>query len=376
VTNDAARLATDATVHSRVALLSAGIPLVRLFGPEHGLSGVAADGAAVADGVDPLTGLPTVSLYGDRMRPTRADVGDLDLILFDVPDVGARFYTYIWTLYHLLSASAEYRTPVCVLDRPNPLGGDLSLAEGPLLDPSHRSFIGEDRIPIRHQLTIGELATLWRAERFPSAALRVISVHRWTRELTWPSLSLPWVPTSPSMPSYASAEWYPGSCLFEATSVSVGRGTDAPFQQFGAPWMDAAAVCADLAQRASIAVTPCTFTPTLDPFAGEPCAGVRFPEGRADDRSVAIGLLALAAVMHRHPAEFRWKEYPTAANPTGAGHFERLVGQSGIRARLDLSPATVDLAEVKRWTDPGDWRQRVTQAGALLYPSRVDGAVA
>ena len=161
---------------------------MRLFGPEHGLSGAGADGEAMRDDVDFLTGLPTFSLYGDRMRPTREMLQGLDAILFDIPDIGARFYTFIWTLHHVLSAAEEFGVPVVVLDRPNPLGGLPERVEGPLLDLAHRSFIGNDVIPIRHSLTVGELARLWQSERFPRLSLRVIPVHGWTRDARWPSL--------------------------------------------------------------------------------------------------------------------------------------------------------------------------------------------
>jgi uncharacterized protein YbbC (DUF1343 family) len=148
----------------------------------------------------------------------------------------------------------------------------------------------------------------------------------------------------------------------------VGRGTDAPFQQFGAPWLDAEAVSDDLASRSAIDCSPCSFTPRLGPFAGETCAGVQFPTEPASPGPVAVGLLALAAVLRRHPNEFRWQTYPTAANPTGAGHFERLIGVSGIREQLEQSPERIDLDQVRRWTDPRDWHQRLNQADALIYP--------
>ena len=159
VTNDAARLATDPSRRSREALLAAGVPLVRLFGPEHGLQATAADGAPVRDDVDAVTGLPVVSLYGERMRPTADSLRDLDAVLFDIPDVGARFYTYTWTLYHVMVACAEAGVPLVVLDRPNPLGGALSQAEGPVLRDECRSFVGEDAIPVRHALTLGGTRT-------------------------------------------------------------------------------------------------------------------------------------------------------------------------------------------------------------------------
>ena len=368
VTNNAARLASDVSQHSRVALKRAGVPLVRLFGPEHGLSGAGADGEAMRDDVDFLTGLPTFSLYGDRMRPTREMLQGLDAILFDIPDIGARFYTFIWTLHHVLSAAEEFGVPVVVLDRPNPLGGLPERVEGPLLDLAHRSFIGNDVIPIRHSLTVGELARLWQSERFPRLSLRVIPVHGWTRDARWPSLALPWVPTSPSMPSYESAAIYPGTCLFEATNVSVARGTDAPFQQFGAPWMNAARVCELLAPNTAFGAEPCEFTPELPPYRGERCRGVRL---RFADTGaigpVAVGLLALAAVKRAHPREFRWSTYPTAANPTGNGHFERLFGQPGVREFIEASPERVTLEQVQAWTAAGDWRARVERSNSRIY---------
>ena len=236
VTNDAARLAIDAGRPSREALRDtlreAGGALVRLFGPEHGLTGTVADGASVHDGSDALTGLPVVSLYGERMRPTPQSLRDLDALFFDIPDVGARFYTYTWTLYHAIAACAHAQVPIIVLDRPNPLGGDMTAAEGPMLDMAHRSFVGEDCIPIRHQLTLGELARLWQRERFPAASIRVVPCSGWTRVMRWSDTGLPWIPTSPAMSSFESAETYPGLCLFEATNLSVGRGTDYPFRSW------------------------------------------------------------------------------------------------------------------------------------------------
>ncbi|HEY9170955.1 MAG TPA: exo-beta-N-acetylmuramidase NamZ domain-containing protein, partial [Verrucomicrobiae bacterium] len=158
VTNDAARTALDVRVRSRVALQGAGFKLIRLFSPEHGLGADTDDGAPVRDGFDPLTGLPVVSLYGNKLRPPRASLADLDAVVFDIPDIGARFYTYIWTLSHVLEACAEAGVPLVVLDRPNPLGGDLAAAEGPILDVArYGSFVGRAAIPIRHSLTAGEL---------------------------------------------------------------------------------------------------------------------------------------------------------------------------------------------------------------------------
>jgi len=368
VTNEAARVAADSAVRSRTALLEAGVPIVRLFGPEHGLSASAADGAAVADGRDGLTGLPVVSLYGERMRPSAESLGDLDAVLFDIPDVGTRCYTYTWTLYHLMAACAETGVRLVVLDRPNPLGGELPRAEGPVLDVACRSFIGEEAIPVVHQLTHGELARLWQRERFPDVRLDVITCDGWTRVMRWPDTGRPWVATSPAMPSYESAQLYPGTCLFEATNLSVARGTDAPFQQVGAPWLDVPLVLSDLARRVpkGAEFSETTFVSDARPYAGESCRGIRIRvTNPVALRPVAMGLLLLAAIASTHRLRFQWARYPTAANPGGQGHFERLVGRRDIRRRFDAAPHLIDADVVREWTGIGDWGVRVEPL--LLY---------
>lgn len=373
VTNDAARLSRDVEQRSRVALLGAGVKLVRLFGPEHGLHAGAADGAPVQDGTDDLTGLPIVSLYGERMHPSLASLSDLDVVLFDIPDVGARFYTYTWTLYHLLAACEAADVPLVVLDRPNPHGGDVNDAEGPILDLACTSFLGESDIPVRHQLTLGELAKLWKREQFPRAQLDVVTCEGWSRDMKWSEVGVPWVPTSPSMPSWDSAAVYPGTCLFEATNISVARGTDAPFQMIGAPWLDAVALARDMSRRSSGAVhcVPTTFTPAMEPYAHRSCAAVAISlADRARCGPVAAGLLVLAAAMHVHPEHFAWAHYPTAANPSGNAHFTRLTGRSDLQPHLEAHASTMTLTRALEWTHVGNWPTRV--ADALLYGSARD----
>lgn len=369
VTNQAARLAEDPTIPSRVALLDAGLPVVRLFTPEHGLSAQGADGAPMRDVADLATGLEIVSLYGERFAPPVESLADLDLVIFDIPDVGARFYTYAWTLSHVLESCARTGTPLVVLDRPNPLGGRLDVAEGPLLDEACcASFIGRWAIPIRHSLTLGELALHWALTRVQNAQVDVIACNGWQRDALWPSLGLEWVPTSPSMPSFASALAYPGTCLFEATNLSVGRGTDTPFQLIAAPWLDARRVieAVEHAPYWGVRLHPDSCTPTLGPYSGEEVEAVRIEVvDPAHVRPVAVGLALLAAVIRRHVHRFAWSPYPTAANPTGGDHFQRLVGSRSVAPRLEDLSAPVTPAEVERWTTVSGWGPGVRDA--LLY---------
>lgn len=368
VTNDAARTAVDTQLPSRVALQRAGYHLVRLFSPEHGIAARAPDGAAVTDGIDPLTGLPVVSLYGERTRPPRESLADLDAVVFDIPDIGARFYTYIWTLSHVLEACAESGVPLVVLDRPNPLGGELAAAEGPILDVGRfPSFIGRATIPIRHSLTVGELAQLWNAEWKLNAKLQVIRCEGWQRAMHWPDTGLPFVQTSPAIKSYDAALLYPGIGLFEGTNLSVGRGTPLAFQALGAPWLRAKETAERFNQLspAGVAARSGGFRPTIPPHPNEPCAAVRLVVSDPGTfRPVAAGLWLLAIVIELQREEFRWAKYPTAANPAGEGHFERLIGGAGIRESLEQGTADIH-SFVASWTKVAGWADRVKPF--LLY---------
>jgi len=361
LTNDAARTAADASRLSRTALLDAGVPVVRLFSPEHGLSAAAPDGAGVPGGTDPVTGLPVVSLYGQRMRPAPESLEGLDGVLVDLPDIGTRCYTYAWTMTHVIDACAEAGLPVWVLDRPNPLGGALTGVEGPMLEPEHRSFVGRHVIPLRHGLTIGELARLWQRECRPGADVRVIACEGWRRDWLWPDTGLPFVPTSPAIRRFDAALLYPGLCLFEATNLSVGRGTDFAFEVVGAPWLDAAAVAERLAARQppGVVVTTDAFTPEAEPYAGQRCEAVRIAVREpVRVRSVALGIALLADIAAHHRGVFTWARYPTAANPIGAGHLERLAGTGKIRHAINTASDGVDAATIAAWTTAHGWAER------------------
>lgn len=373
VTNDAAttaRLPRPLTPVRR-ALQEAGVQLCLLFSPEHGMGASASDGDEVTDTRDLLTGLPVYSLYGATYRPTPTMLAEIDLLLFAIPDIGTRFYTYIWTLSHVMEACAEVGLPLWVLDHPNPLGGDLAQAEGPLLDEANvASFVGRWAMPIRHSLTIGELARLWNSERHLGVDLTVAPLENWRRADLWPALGLPFVPASPSMPSYETALVYPGTCLFEGTNLSEGRGTATPFRGIGAPWLDAYEVVDRLNQQnlPGVVARAVQFTPAASKYANQLCQGIMLHA--LDERlfrPVATGLHLLATIIDHHPQEFQWLPYPTAVNGPGDGHFDLLIGQLALRKELRNVGAGSAHARsaIDEWTQSGTWAERV--APYLLY---------
>lgn len=370
VTNDAATTAflPRPLTPTRRALQQAGLQLCVLFSPEHGMGAAADDGARVGDARDGLTGLSIASLYGASYRPTSAQLADLDLLLFDIPDIGARFYTYSWTLSHVMEACAEVRLPLWVLDRPNPLGGDLAQVEGPMLDEAQLStFVGRWAMPIRHSLTLGELARLWRGERRLGVDLTVIPMQGWWRSQLWSALDLPFVPTSPAMPSAETALIYPGTCLFEGTNLSEGRGTSTPFRVIGAPWLDGWAVADKLnAQNLpGVVARAVPFMPSASKYAGQLCQGVMLHVlDEQAFRPVATGLHLLATIIHHHPADFQWLSYSTAVNVAGQGHFDRLIGDLSIREILQQTNGDVS-ALITQWTAPSGWSALVQPY--LLY---------
>jgi uncharacterized protein YbbC (DUF1343 family) len=270
LTHDAARTAAGETTLATLAT-APGVKLVALLSPEHGM-GVDADGN-VADAREPRTGLLVRSLYGARRRPTAADFGNAEVLVVDLCDVGARFFTYASTLGYALEAAAAARLPVLVVDRPNPLGGAV---EGPVRDADRESFVAYHPVPVRHGMTLGELARLFAAERKLSVPVGVVAARGWRRSQRFADTGLTWTRPSPNLPSAAAALAYPGVALLETTNLSVGRGTDRPFQLVGAPWVDAARLSAALgaAGLSGVRFAAARFTPSRDPFRGQACPGV------------------------------------------------------------------------------------------------------
>ena len=359
VTNHAAT--TNCFVPSRLALLQHGFNIVKLFSPEHGLDTTGADGHAMGNSTDPLTQLPVVSLYGDKLAPAPEDLNDIDLVLFDIPDVGSRFYTYLWTMTHVLEACAAYNLPFIVADRPNPVSGNLKLSEGPMLDEVHcSSFIGRWSIPVRHSCTMGELAKYFNATRNINCKLEVIPCSYWQREMYYTEWSHSFVPLSPAIPGFESALLYPGLCLLEATNCSEGRGTATPFRIAGAPWMQANETARlfnsmQAAPSNSVYARPIMFTPTEGKYVGQRCNGIMLHV--TDPNAflpVTIGWLLIRIIKELHPQHFQWATYPTHVNPSGKNHLDLLSGIPGTAtlfetALADFTDAVRKHIELKDW---------------------------
>jgi uncharacterized protein YbbC (DUF1343 family)/CubicO group peptidase (beta-lactamase class C family) len=286
-----------------------GVKLKLLFSPEHGLRGELDE--QVADGKDSKTGLPVISLYsGPKRKPTKEQLQGIDVVVYDIQDIGARFYTYISTLGLCMEAAAEAKIPFVVLDRPNPIGGEK--IAGPMRDADKESFIAYHTLPVQHGLTVGELATLFKRERKIAVDLTVVKVEGWNRSQPFDETGLTWVNPSPNMRSLTQAFLYPGIGLLETTNLSVGRGTDTPFEVIGAPWLDGSKLAAVLnaEKLPGVRFIPIEFTPKSSKFKGERCRGVNIAlVNRASLESVKTGLAIAWALRRLHPNEWKVDDY-------------------------------------------------------------------
>ena len=310
-------LAHQASVSARLehaaALLSGvrGARLAALFAPEHGVWGAPQDLILVGHERDPLSGLRVTSLYGERREPTAAMLRGLDTLVIDLQDVGARYYTYQWTMALAMRACARAGVRVLVLDRPNPLGGEL--VEGNVPDPRFSSFVGLYPLPARPGLTIGEIARYLNARHVLGTDLEVVAMRGWRRRMLWEDTGLPWVPPSPNMPTPDTARVYPGGCLIEGTNLSEGRGTTRPFEWVGAPWLEAHAYAAGLAAERlpGVVFRPARFQPTFQKHAGRLCGGVQIHvTDRARFKPFLTGLAVIAVARRQARGAFRWRTPP------------------------------------------------------------------
>jgi uncharacterized protein YbbC (DUF1343 family) len=329
-----------------------GVTLVSLFSPEHGIRGIL--DASVPSSVDERTRLPIHSLYGDTRRPSDAMLAGLDAVVIDLQDIGTRFYTYMTTMAYVIEEAARRKIAVIVLDRPNPIGGVQ--IEGPALDEAAVGFTGYlASMPIRHGLTLGELARLFNAEKQIGADLSVVAMKDWRRDAWFDETSLPWINPSPNMRNLHAATLYPGIGAFESTNISVGRGTDTPFEQIGAPWIDGVPLAEALNARAlpGIRFYPVRFTPSASKFSGQECGGVFMViTDRAVLRPVRVGVEIAAALL---------KMYPGTLEIDAA---RRLFGS---QAGLDRLKAGDDPAAIAASWGAAEARWRLLRAKYLLY---------
>jgi uncharacterized protein YbbC (DUF1343 family) len=295
----------DRNGRSTVDLLAhvPGVKLVALFSPEHGIRGDADQ--RLASSRDPATGLPVYSLYGDTLRPTAEMLQGLDALVFDVQDAGVRFYTYITTMGYTMEAAAEHRLAYYVLDRPDPLGGEL--IEGPMLDRDRTGFVGYFPMPVRMGMTLGEMALMFNAEKRIGCDLHVIAMRNWRRREWFRDTGLPWVNPSPNLHSASAGVLYPGLEILQAAGISVGRGTDHPFEHFGAPWIQGEEFAAHMNRRSvpGVRFTAERFTPNVGPYKGELCQGARVEvTDRKLFQTMRMGLEIAAALAKLYPANF------------------------------------------------------------------------
>ena len=333
-----------------------GVDLVAIFAPEHGVRGLAEAGDKLGDSRDPRTGVPVYSLYGTVRKPTPAMLEGIDTLVFDIQDIGVRTYTYMSTLLACMEAAADSGIELWVLDRPNPLGGDV--LEGPVLEEPFRSFVGPHRVPLRHGMTAGEFALMVNVERDIGARLRVIPARGWRRQPVSPEDEGRWVAPSPNIPTPQTALIYAGFVLMEGTNLSEGRGTTRPFRVFGAPWLDVETLVEGLQHRAlpGVRFRLTGFEPTFSKYAGEPCRGLEVhvldPERF---RPVETALTAIVEIRRLHPEQFEFRD----------SVWDRLAGADRVRQAIEAGqdPETI----VESWRgELADFARR--RRPFLIYP--------
>ena len=306
-----------------------GVTVAALFSPEHGLWGTEQAGIKTDGQLHPVYKLPIRSLYGKTRKPTPEMLADIDVLVFDIQDIGARFYTYIYTMSLAMEAAAENGKRFVVLDRPNPITGHY--VSGTILEPELASFVGMFPIPVRHGMTAGELARMFNEQGWLTNKVRVdlavIPMKGWRRRMWYDQTGLRFIKPSPNMPDLETAAIYPGLCLLEGTNVSEGRGTSAPFRQFGAPWIDAKRLTERLnnLNLPAMRFEPTRFKPTSSKFKGQTCNGVRIITTERDRlEPFYTGVRIVNEIYRMHPDKFEWR----------IGHFERLCGTSKVRKTI------------------------------------------
>jgi uncharacterized protein YbbC (DUF1343 family) len=353
-----------ASVNSRlehavaVCMRSRKFNVTALFGPQHGILGQTQDNMVEWEGFrDPDTGLPVYSLYGRTRKPRPEMLADIDALVFDLQDVGSRYYTFIWTLELCMQACQEAGKTIVVLDRPNPLGGNIT--EGPMLDPEFASFVGLRPLPVRHGMTIGEVSAYLHDAFHPSLDHCVISMQGWKRTMWFDQTRLPWVMPSPNMPTPDTALVYPGMCLFEATNISEGRGTTRPFEIFGAPFIHTETLAAVLREfkLPGVQFRPLSFQPAFQKHAGRICNGAQIHvTNREKFKPFRTGVAILKAIHNTYPREFKWNQPPYEYEEVNLP-IDILAGSSRLRKYIE---AWKDLDEIEKW-----WKEETKAFGKI-----------
>ncbi len=341
-----------------------GVRLRALFAPEHGITGAAQDHAPVSAERDPKRGGAVHSLYGRRLAPEPRMLTGLDALVVDLQDVGARYYTFVWTMALAMRACAQAGVPVIVLDRPNPLGGEH--LEGNLPDPRFASFVGLYPLPARHGMTIAELAAYLNETHALGCDLTLVPMQGWRRAMRWEDTGLPWVPPSPNMPTPDTARVYPGGCLIEGTNLSEGRGTTRPFEYCGAPFLDGSALARALGRRLlpGLRFRPIAFEPTFHKWKGRRCGGVQVHVTDAERfRPFATYLALIVEARRQAPRHFRWRRPPYELERRWRP-IDLLCGGDGIRRAIERG---VPLARIEATWRPALARFARARRPYLLY---------
>jgi len=331
-------------VLDRVAGTS-GVTLAAIFGPQHGFRSDVQDNMVETPHVDdPTRRVPIYSLYSETREPTATMLKGLDALVIDLQDIGARIYTYIYTMANCLRAGAKHLVPVIVCDRPNPIGGvDV---EGASLVPGFESFVGQFPIPMRHGMTIGELARLFNEEFGIGAALEVIRMEGWRRDMYADTAGLPWVMPSPNMPTLDTAIVYPGTVLFEGIMLSEGRGTTRPFELVGAPWIEAERFAREMnaLNLPGAFFRPAVFEPTFQKHAKQACGGCQIHvTDRTAFRPVLTGVALIAMFYKSHPSKFAWRQPPYEYEPDKMP-IDILAGSATLRQQIEAGMSGADIA--------------------------------
>jgi uncharacterized protein YbbC (DUF1343 family) len=343
------------------------INLCMLFGPEHGIRGDAQYMVEVDDTCDSFTGLPEVSLYGntfESLSPNPEHLEQIDVLVFDIQDIGARYYTYAATMALCMRAARVAGLKVVVLDRPNPIGG-LQI-EGGGLDPGLENFCGLYPVPQRHAMTVGELARLYNDSFYIGCELEVVACEGWSRGSYYDECELPWVMQSPNLPTLDTAIVYPGMCLLEGTNLSEGRGTTRPFELFGAPFIDSRQLASELGRYdlQGVEFRPCVIEPTFDKFAGQRCHALQLHvSDRHAFNAYRTGLAVLVAVKTLWPDDFAWRTEPYEFRDDVPA-IDLLTGKSAVREAIDRG---ADLETVMQLSCSGTEVYDAGRGAALLY---------